>query len=146
MIRRAEWRRELDGELYVALEQNRIPSAVDMNRAFSHATGADIEIAYYAASHMVEFVGEEYGFDAITRALALWGDGKRTPAVLKEAFGLAPAEFDAHYRAWEKARLGRFAGQYTEPRSMTLEEAHALAAASPASAPAHAALAAALLR
>jgi tetratricopeptide (TPR) repeat protein len=146
MIRRPEWRRELDGDLYVALEQDRIPSAVDMNRAFSHATGEDIEIAYYAASHMVEFVGEQYGFDAITRALALWGEGKRTPAVLKEAFGLAPSDFDAHYRAWEKARLGRFVGQYVEPRPVPLDEARAAAASSPASAQANAALAAALLR
>ena len=104
MIRRPEWRRQLDGELYVALEQNRIPSAVDMNRAFSHATGDDIEIAYYAASQMVAFAGEQFGFDRITAALTAWGEGKRTPQVLETAFGLTPAEFDARYRAWEKTR------------------------------------------
>src|SRR5258708_22194235 len=102
MIRRPEWRRQLDGDLYVALEQNRIPSSVDMNRAFSHSTGADIEIAYYAASHMVAFAGERYGFDRITSALEAWGEGKRTPEVLKKAFGVTPAEFDARYRDWEK--------------------------------------------
>jgi tetratricopeptide (TPR) repeat protein len=146
MIRRPEWRRELDGELYVALQKNRIPSAVDMNRAFSHSTGADIEIAYYAASQMVAFVGEQFGFDGITRALTAWGEGKRTPEVLKLAFGLSPAEFDARYRAWESARLRRFAGQYAEPAPLDLEEARAAVTKSPASAPAHAALADSLLR
>ncbi len=146
LVQRPEWRRELDGELYVALAQNRVPSAVDMNRAFSHSTGADIEIAYYAASQMVAFVGDQYGYDGITRALTLWGEGKRTPEVLQGAFGLGPAAFDARYRAWEKERLARFAGQYVEPHPVELEAARAAVTAAPASAPAHAALAAALLR
>jgi tetratricopeptide (TPR) repeat protein len=146
LVQRPEWRRQLDGELYVALAQNRIPSAVDMNRAFSHSTGADIEIAYYAASQMVAFVGEQYGYDGITRALALWGEGKRTPEVLQGAFGLSPTAFDDRYRAWEKERLGRFAGQYVEPHALELEAARAGVSAAPASAPAHAALAAAMLR
>jgi tetratricopeptide (TPR) repeat protein len=146
MIRRPEWRRELDGELYVALSQNRIPSAVDMNRAFSHSTGEDIEIAYYAASQMIAFAGEQFGFDRITVALTSWGEGKRTPEVLKTAFGLTPAEFDSRYRAWEKTRLARFAGQYVEPRPLPLDEARRRVADTPGSAGAHAALAGTLLR
>ena len=39
IIRRPEWQRELDPELYVALKGNRLPGAVDMNRAFTHADG-----------------------------------------------------------------------------------------------------------
>jgi tetratricopeptide (TPR) repeat protein len=145
MIRRPEWQRELDGDLYAALKQNRIPSAVDMNRAFSHSTGQDIEIAYYAASQMVAFTGEKYGFAGITRALELWGEGKRTPDVIRGAFGVTADQYDAQYRAWETARLARFVGQYVEPRPLSVDQAHAAVTASPSSAAAHAAYARALL-
>jgi Tfp pilus assembly protein PilF len=145
MIQRPEWQRELDGDLYAALKQDRIPHAVDMNRAFSHATGADVEIAYYAASQMVAFTAEQWGFSGITRALELWGQGKRTPEVIHDAFGITADQYDARYRAWESSRLARFAGQYVEPHPVPLEEARAKATASPSSASAHAAYGRALL-
>jgi hypothetical protein len=37
IVRRPEWQRELDPELYSALKKNALPGAVDMNRAFTHA-------------------------------------------------------------------------------------------------------------
>jgi tetratricopeptide (TPR) repeat protein len=111
-----------------------------MNRAFSHSTGQDVEIAYYAASQMVAFTAEQWGFGAITRALELWGQGKRTPEVIREAFGVTADQYDARYRTWEGARLARFAGQYVEARSVGLDEARAKVSASPSSASAHAAL------
>ena len=80
MIRRPEWRRELDPELYMALKKDALPGAVEMNRAFTHAEGdLDVTVAYYAASQMMAFTAEQFGFPKITRALELWGQGKRTP-------------------------------------------------------------------
>ncbi|HEY1692109.1 MAG TPA: hypothetical protein VGG39_08095 [Polyangiaceae bacterium] len=147
MIRRPEWRRSLDPELYTALKKNALPSAVDMNRVFTHADSAlDVTVAYYAASQMVAFTAEQFGFDKISRALALWGQGKRTPAVLREAFGVAPEEYDARYRAWESARLARYDRQYMFTlKPKPLDEAKAAAAAAPKSAAAHDAYALALL-
>ena len=148
MIRRPEWQRELDPELYVALTKNRLPSAVDMNRAFTHAEGdLDVTVAYYAASQMLAFTAQQFGFERITRALALWGEGKRTPEVIQTAFGVSPAEYDAKYRAWELARLKRYDGQYIfDVKAMSPEDAQAAVTASPQSASAHVALAVALLR
>src|SRR5579859_6238615 len=148
MIRRPEWRRELDPELYVALKKNRLPSAVDMNRVFTHAEGdLDVTVAYYAASQMLAFTAEQFGFEKIARALELWGQGKRTPEVLRGAFGVAPAEYDARFRAWARARLARYDGQYMfDLKPQPLDEARAAATAAPKSAPPHVALALALLR
>jgi tetratricopeptide (TPR) repeat protein len=148
MIRRHEWQRELDPELYVALKKGRLPGAVDMNRAFTHADGAlDVTVAYYAASQMLAFTAEQFGFEKITRALVLWGEGKRTPEVIQQAFGITPAEYDAKYKAWEMARLARYEGQYLfDVKPLTVEEAQVAVTASPQSAPAHVALAVALLR
>src|SRR6185295_13140761 len=54
IARRPEWRREQDAELVVALRRGSLPSAVDMNRAFTHArSGADVTVAYYASSQLL---------------------------------------------------------------------------------------------
>jgi tetratricopeptide (TPR) repeat protein len=148
MVRRPEWQRQLDPELYVALKKGRLPGAVDMNRAFTHAEGdLDVTVAYYAASQMLAFTAEQFGWAKITEALTLWGQGKRTPEVIQLAFGLSPADYDAHFRSWALARLARYEGQYLfDVKPASLEEAQAAAAATPNSAPAHAALALALVR
>ncbi len=147
MVRRPEWQRELDPELYAALVKNRLPAAVDMNRAFTHADGAlDVTVAYYAASQMVAFTAEQFGWAAISRALELWGQGKRTPQVIESAFGVPPAQYDAKFRAWALARLSRYQGQYRFDRApKPLDEAKA-AAVNAAGAGPHVDLALAWLR
>ncbi len=145
MIRRPEWQRELDPKLYVALEENRLPSALDMNRAFTHADREDdVEVAYYAASQMVAFTADQFGFPAITRALELWGEGKRTAEVIRTAFGATADQYDARFRAWARGRLARYAGQYMERPAVPVDEARAAVAAAPRKASARAALARAL--
>jgi tetratricopeptide (TPR) repeat protein len=96
---------------------------------------------------MIAFTADQFGFPKITRALQLWGEGKRTADVIREAFGVSPAEYDARNRAWILGRLGRYEGQYTfAAKSLPLEDARKAAAATPASAAVHVSLARALLR
>jgi cellulose synthase operon protein C len=148
MIRRPEWQRELDPELYLALKKNELPGALDMNRAFTHAEGElDVTVAYYAASQMLAFTAEQLGFPRITRALELWGQGKRTADVIREAFGLSPEEYDARFHAWELSRLARYGQQYMfDVKAGSVDDARAAAAANPNRADLHVALAVALLR
>jgi tetratricopeptide (TPR) repeat protein len=147
MIRRPEWQRELDPDLYLALKKNRLPGALDMNRAFSHADSeVDVNVAYYAASQMLAFTADQLGFSRITRALELWGEGKRTADVIREAFGISPAEYDARFRAWAMARLARYDRQYMfDLRPLPVDDASAAIAAGPQNAQAHVAYAFALL-
>jgi cellulose synthase operon protein C len=148
MIRRPEWQRELDPELYLALKNGRLPGALAMNSAFTHAEGdLDVTVAYYASSQMVAFTADQYGFPKITRALQLWGEGKTTAQVISEAFGVSPDEYDTRFRAWALARLSRYDGQYFfDPKATSPEESAAAVAAAPQSAPARVAYAVALLR
>jgi tetratricopeptide (TPR) repeat protein len=148
MIRRPEWQRELDPELYLALKRNSLPGALEMNRAFTHAEGdLDVTVAYYAASQMLAFTAEQFGFSKITRALELWGEGKRTAEVIRQAFGVPPVEYDARFRAWALARLARYEGQYFfDVKPIAVDDARSAAQANPGSAGAHVSLAAALLR
>ncbi|HEX3769902.1 MAG TPA: hypothetical protein VHV30_03510, partial [Polyangiaceae bacterium] len=147
MIRRPEWQRELDPELYGALKKNALPGVMAMNTAFTHASGElDVTVAYYAASQMLAFTADQFGFPRITQALQLWGQGKPTEKVLFEAFGVTPAEYDARYRAWQAARLARYDGQYLfAPKPLPVDDASAAATAAPQSAPAHVTYAVALL-
>jgi Tfp pilus assembly protein PilF len=147
MIRRPEWQRELDPELYLALKRNALPSALEMNRAFTHAEGdLDVTVAYYAASQMLAFTAEQFGFPGITRALELWGEGKRTADVIREAFAVSPEQYDARFHSWALARLARYDGQYMlDLKPGTVEDAHGAAVANPNDAHAHVVFALALL-
>ncbi len=146
MIRRPEWKRELDPELFAALEKHSLPSVVDMNRAFSHAeSAADVTVAYYAASQMVGFAVERFGFPKIARALVLWGEGQRTEAVFERAFGTSASEFDSAFGAWARVRLSGYRGQYSfDVPVLAIEEAKAKLASDPKSAEAHVVFAIAL--
>ncbi|MDB4940571.1 MAG: hypothetical protein JWP97_105 [Labilithrix sp.] len=148
IARRPEWARELDPELYVAITENRLPGAVDMNRAFTHASDAeDVTVAYYAASQMLIWTVEKFGMPRVVEALKLWGAGKKTPDVLKGAFGVSAQEYDAGYRAWQLARLSRYRTQYLftlKPKDV--DDAKAALAKSPTDAKAHVDMAVALFR
>jgi tetratricopeptide (TPR) repeat protein len=148
IARRPEWQRELDPEFYLALKKRSLPGALDMNRAFTHAEGdLDVTVAYYAASQILAFTAVEFGFSKISRALALWGEGKRTGDVIKTAFGVSPEEYDARFRAWALARLARYDSQYLfDVKAQPVDEARAAAAAAPQNAAAHVVLAMSLVR
>ena len=148
IARRPEWARELDPELYQAINDKKLPGAVDMNRAFTHATDAnDVTVAYYAASQMLIWTVEKFGMPKVVEALRLWGQGKKTPEVIKGAFGVTAADYDAGYRAWQLARLSRYKDQYLFTlKGKDLEEAKKGVASTPTDAKAHVELAMALFR
>jgi tetratricopeptide (TPR) repeat protein len=148
IARRPEWARELDPELYQAINSGKLPGAVDMNRAFTHASDAsDVTVAYYAASQMLIWTVEKFGMPKVVEALRLWGQGKKTPDVIKGAFGVTAQEYDAGYRAWQLGRLSRYKNQYlfslkgTDP-----DEAKKKVQNAPTDAKVHVELALALLR
>ena len=118
-----------------------------MNRAFSRADSAvDVTVAYYAASQMVAFAVERFGFPGIDRALALWGEGVRTADVLGRAFGIGVPAFDSQFRSWSLARLSRYESQYVfDVRAASIGSTRH-AASDPKNPEAHVELAVALLR
>jgi len=148
IARRPEWARELDPQLYLALKENTLPAAVDMNRAFTHAnSAADVTVAYYAASQMLVWTVERFGMPKVVEALKLWGLGLRTPDVLQKAFGVSAADYDAGFRAWAMKRLERYKTQYVfSERTPPLDEAKAAAEAAPNDAKKRATYALALLK
>lgn len=147
IARRPEWDRELDPQLYRALRSSALPSAVNMNRAFTHASdGLDVTVAYYASSQMLIYTVEQFGLGKVVKALTLWGEGKRTPDVLRQAFGVEPSTYDQGFRAWALKRLRRYDNQFIfADKPPALEAAKKKLKEKPNDADAHADMAFALL-
>jgi tetratricopeptide (TPR) repeat protein len=113
IIRRAEWAREEDPGLFAALKEGRIPAVDSFNRAFTHVDSAeDVTMAYFAASQIIVFMAEKYGFPKVVSMMPKWGAGERTPQVVKESLGITSDELDKQYRAWLKPRLSRYEKQF----------------------------------
>jgi cellulose synthase operon protein C len=148
IARRPEWGRQLDPELYQAIVGGKLPSAVDMNRAFTHASDAsDVTVAYYASSQMLVWTVERFGMARVVKALELWGEGKKTPAVIQGAFGVTVAEYDKGFRSWALGRMARYKNQYLftlKPKE--LEDTKKALEAKPNDASAHVEHALALVR
>ena len=113
IIARPEWRREEEPALFAALNAGRIPPLDGFNRAFTHVDSvADVTMAYYAASQLVVFMAETYGFKKVVDMLPRWGKGMRTADVVQGALGISHEEVDKAFRAWLKKRLARYEKQY----------------------------------
>ncbi|HRI62670.1 MAG TPA: tetratricopeptide repeat protein [Polyangium sp.] len=113
IIARPEWRREEEPALFAGLKSGRIPPLEGFNRAFTHVDSvADVTMAYYAASQLVVFMAETYGFSKVVDMLPRWGKGLRTPEVVQGALGISHEEVDKQFRVWLKKRLARYEGQY----------------------------------
>lgn len=77
----------------------------DLDAGFVRPRRADdVQLAYFQASQVVEFVVERYGFDAVLRMLALYRDKARTPEVLRQALKLSEEEFDRAFMEYVGAK------------------------------------------
>ena len=148
IIRRPEWQREEDPALFAALKGGRIPAVEGFNRAFTHVDDvSDVTMAYFAASQILVYMAEEFGFPKVVAMLPRWGAGERTPEVVKGALGVTPEELDRRFRAWLKPRLTRYEKQYVpDLHAPPLDDARKAVLAAPKDAKKHVALALALFQ
>ncbi len=148
LAERPEWSRHMDLDLYQALRADRLPKVGAMTRAFTRAEQlSDVATAYYASSQILVMLVDKYGFDKLPLMLKLWGDGKRTPEVVKTALGVTPDELDAQFKQWASEKLARYATQFVPlTRPEATDKAKAAADAAPKDAMAQVRYALALLR
>ena len=128
------------------MKGGRIPAVDGFNRAFTHVDEvSDVTMAYFAASQIVVFMAEEFGFPKLVSMLPRWARGERTPEVVKVALGVEPQEVDRRFRAWLSRRLARYAKQYVpDLHAPPLDEARKAVQAAPKNARKHVELALAL--
>jgi tetratricopeptide (TPR) repeat protein len=103
---RPEWKREDDRMLWDALHKGTFPPLAQLNHAFTHARGSEaLTVAYYGSARVLNFLVQRFGFPAIARMLALWGEGVPTEQVFTRALGADLESLDREFRATELARL-----------------------------------------
>ena len=148
IIRRPEWAREQDPDLYQAMRSNRLPVVANMTRAFTRAEELnDVATAYYASSQIMNLWATEYGMPKLSEMLRQWAAGKRTPEVLQNVLGKSAEALDGEFRAFAEQRLARYKTQFVPvTRAGSVPLAEAAVERSPDSASEHTALALALLR
>jgi tetratricopeptide (TPR) repeat protein len=148
LVARPEWRREHDPDLYAALRDHRLPRVGAMNRAFTRAERmSDMATAYYASTQILVMLEHRYGRRALDQMLELWGQGMRTPEVVKTALGLSAAELDQQFRAYLQQQLKRYEGQFMPlDRADSLEQEQAAAKRAPRDPTAHVRVALAALQ
>jgi tetratricopeptide (TPR) repeat protein len=93
------WDRENERDVIDAIASDDILTLKDINGAFR---GSRVMFAYYQGGLMCELIERDFGFDKLREMVRLYGEGLDTPAVVKQALGIEPAEFDARFLAYAK--------------------------------------------
>jgi tetratricopeptide (TPR) repeat protein len=141
---RPEWRREHRLDLWRAVQEDVVTGIDDLNGSFSNAKSMKgIVLAYFQSSQVIAFIGERWGYPAFRQALALYGQNRTTPEVIREITGLASPQFDAAFSAWVKQQYAHL-GKNFDPLQATVvpfEKLQARAQKAPGSARAQANLA-----
>jgi len=119
------WSRELDPDLWGALEDDRLPGFENMNRAFTQAERMeDVAVAYYGSGRMAAFLVEHAGMQKTRDLLADLGQRGLRPQALPEVLGEPLPELDRAFRTWARRDLARYQGRFApRPRRLRLEQA-----------------------
>jgi len=73
---RPEWGREMDLELFNALDQDQLLHLHEIDRGFTRPSfPGQVMLSYYQASKVIEYITDTYGFDAVTGILSALGNG-----------------------------------------------------------------------
>lgn len=106
------WSRELDAEVYRALQAGRLPRAAHFNRAFTQAESMeDVAVAYHASKKMIDFVVATQGQGALVRILRELGKKRLPEVVIPEVLGLSWTELDEQFQHWLRAEYVRYEKQ-----------------------------------
>jgi tetratricopeptide (TPR) repeat protein len=107
------WTRRDDAALYRWIKAGRMPPVASLNRAFSRArSGAEIGLAYYASAKLVEHINERYGWPKMLAMLRLYGQGQRTPAVVRKVLAVSPEDLGRQFEQATLAKLARYQNNF----------------------------------
>ncbi|MFC1730483.1 tetratricopeptide repeat protein [candidate division KSB1 bacterium] len=97
---RPEWGREMDIELYTALDHDMLLSLEEINRGFTRPKyPGQIMLSYYQSAKMIEFIADTYGFDRIVGLLTEFGSGKSMEESFRTVLNKSPDEINRDFFA-----------------------------------------------
>ncbi len=102
---RPEWGREMELDLLMAFEQDKLLPLSEIDRGFTRPSfPGQILLSYYHASQIVAIIAEEHGFDAIVAILQGFARGDNTATSVQNATGMTLDAVDAAFAARMTAR------------------------------------------
>ncbi|HEY6330463.1 MAG TPA: tetratricopeptide repeat protein [Blastocatellia bacterium] len=105
---RPGWGERWSLEMASAFKVGQFVKIEDLDAAFTQPKSPNqVQIAYFQASLVCDFVEKKFGFDAILRMLGLYREGASTPDVFQRALGMSFAQFDTAFSEFLKAQAGR---------------------------------------
>jgi len=103
---RVGWGAGPTAEFIAAYGSGRLRPVSQLNDGFVRPRYAgEVQLSYYEASLVAEMIEREMGPKAIVDMLAAYKDGLTSPAVFARVLKLTPAQLDAKFDAWVKARF-----------------------------------------
>jgi len=103
---RVGWGAGPTAEFIAAYGSGRLRPVSQLNDGFVRPRfGGEVQLSYYEASLVAEMIEKEYGPKAIVDMLAAYKDGLTSPAVFARVLKLTPAQLDAKFDGWVRARF-----------------------------------------
>lgn len=88
---------------------------------------SDRQMAYAQSEWMVEFIVEKFGYDAISRLIKLYREGKTQPQAIDEILNLKIDDFDRQFAAWAKQDIAKWNCRFDLTPLENVEELRMLA-------------------
>jgi tetratricopeptide (TPR) repeat protein len=102
----------------------KLPPVLRMSRSFTRAEAlSDIATAYYASTKIVEMLANTHGRGKMAEMLRLWGEGRRTPEVFRQALGDGAEAVDRKFQSRLEQSLARYEKQFVPLSRARSEEA-----------------------
>jgi len=95
---RPQWARNMDIELFTAFEYDKLLTLDEIDKGFTRPEfPGQIMLSYYESSKIIEFIANEYGFDAVTSLLACFGARKNLETGFREVLDKSPADINREF-------------------------------------------------
>lgn len=102
---RPGWGSETTPDFIMAYDAGEVPPLSRLSEGFVRPpTPQHLGLAYHGASLAVEWIEETRGFEAITRMLREYGEGRGSGEVLQRVLGANPEELDRQFDEWLRAK------------------------------------------
>jgi cellulose synthase operon protein C len=102
---RPGWKTSIAPELVLVHAAGELPPVSRLNEGFMRpASPQHLGYAYQLASHVIEWIDETRGFDAVLRMLHGYRDGRSTEQTFRDVMGMDAGTVDAQFDAWFRRR------------------------------------------
>jgi tetratricopeptide (TPR) repeat protein len=102
---RPGWGEDLQPDFLTAIREDRFLPISELNNGFVRPSfPGQVQVSYYQASLVCDFIEQEHGFDAILDMLELYKRGLSTEEVFEQGLGASLDAFDREFNSWLDVR------------------------------------------